>query len=88
MWRDGVQPCRTYLAPRPERRRPPHDHRHSRVSVRLLDGTAWHEVLKWLNLALEVQLLAASTQGPMAARDGLRFLATHRFTDTTDLDVL
>ncbi len=56
--------------------------------VDLLDVAAPHEVLKWAGPDVEVRLLAASTQEPIVTRDGFRFLATHRFADTTDLDVL
>jgi transcriptional regulator GlxA family with amidase domain len=57
--------------------------------VDLLDVTAPHEVFKWMDVPdIEVRLLAASTRDPIVTRDGFRFLASHRFADTSDLDVL
>ena len=55
--------------------------------VDLLDVTAPHEVMRWTD-GLEVRLLAQSIDTPIVTRDGFRFLATHRFADTDDLDVL
>lgn len=55
--------------------------------VDLLDVTGPHEVLSWTN-GVEVRLLAQSLEQPIVSRDGFRFLATHRFDDTEDLDVL
>lgn len=55
--------------------------------VDLLDVAAPHEVFKWLDEPVNVQLVAAS-EAPVATRDGFRFLPTHRFSDATDADVL
>src|SRR5262245_3714713 len=56
--------------------------------VDLLDVAAPHEVLKWAGSDVEVRLLSASTRHPIVIRDGFRFLATHCFTETEELDVL
>jgi transcriptional regulator GlxA family with amidase domain len=56
--------------------------------VDLLDVAAPHEVLKWAGSDVEVRLLAASTEHPIVTRDGFRFLASHSFTETEELDVL
>jgi transcriptional regulator GlxA family with amidase domain len=56
--------------------------------VDLLDVAAPHEVLKWMDPDIEIRLLAASTKDPIVTRDGLRFLATHRFEEISELDVL
>lgn len=58
--------------------------------VDLLDVTAPHEVLKWLEdeNAVEVRLVATSLDVPIETRDGFRFLPTHRFQDIDALDVL
>ena len=56
--------------------------------VDLLDVTALHEVFKWAWPDAELRLLAASTDKPIETRDGFRFLATHCFDDTKELDIL
>lgn len=56
--------------------------------VDLLDVTAPHEVLKWMDPKLEIRLLAASTDTPVTTRDGFRFLPTHSLCDRTPIDVL
>lgn len=56
--------------------------------VDLLDISAPHEVLKWMDPDAEVRLLAATIDTPIVTRDGLRFLASHLFSDTDALDVL
>lgn len=56
--------------------------------VDLLDIAAPHEVLKWMDDSAEVRLLSATTDRPIVTRDGFRFFATHRFDETTELDVL
>lgn len=56
--------------------------------VDLLDVTGPHEVLGWIGPDVEIRLLAASIDQPIVSRDKFRFLATHRFADTTELDVL
>jgi transcriptional regulator GlxA family with amidase domain len=56
--------------------------------VDLLDVTAPHEVLKWMDPKLDLRLIAESTEKPIVTRDGFRFLATHDFNSTPRLDVL
>lgn len=56
--------------------------------VDLLDVTGPHEVFKWMGAEVEVRLLSASLDIPIVTRDGFRFLATHLFSDTANLDVL
>jgi cyclohexyl-isocyanide hydratase len=56
--------------------------------VDLLDVTAPHEVLKWMDPKLDLRLVASSTEKPIVTRDGFSFLATHDFASTPRLNVL
>lgn len=56
--------------------------------VDLLDVAAPHEVLKWMDPDLEVQLVAGAADASVTTRDGFRFLATHSFADAVAVDIL
>ncbi|MEZ2218896.1 DJ-1/PfpI family protein [Rhizobium sp. RCC_161_2] len=56
--------------------------------VDLLDVAGPHEVLKWMDIAPEVRLVAATANATIVTRDGFRFLSTHSFDEDTAPDVL
>jgi transcriptional regulator GlxA family with amidase domain len=56
--------------------------------VDLLDVTAPHEVLKWMDPDVDLRLVAGSTEKPIVTRDGFSFLATHDFASTPRVNVL
>lgn len=55
--------------------------------VDLLDVTAAHEVLSWMEPSVDVRLIA-ERPGNITARDGFTFIAPNSFATTPALDVL
>ena len=56
--------------------------------VDLLDVTAPHEILKWMDSKVDLRLVAQSADENIVTRDGFSFKPTHSFAGTPQLDVL